>query len=182
MSEITTLLGDARGGDAAALQKVFALLYRELRHHAQGHLGRAGQTLSPTALVHEAWLRLVGNAQLALNDRHHFLACAASAMRAVWVDHVRARTALKRGGDAPAAPLDSPEALEVALPLHEGLLELDQALDRLDVLNPRQRQVVELRYFAGLEFADIAQLLDCAERTAKREWERARAFLHAQLD
>jgi RNA polymerase sigma factor (TIGR02999 family) len=181
MGEITELLQQARGRDPAVLKQVYALLFAELKRHAQLQLGRPGQTLSPTVLVNESYLRLAGNAALSLNDRHHFLACAAAAMRAIWVDHVRRSTAQKRGSGEAALALDSAEALSVAVPEEADLLALDQALDRLDQVNPRQRELVELRWFAGLEFAAIAELLEISERTAKREWERARAFLHAQL-
>jgi RNA polymerase sigma factor (TIGR02999 family) len=179
MSEITELLARART-DADALGRVFTLLYDELRRLAKSS-GGAERTLSPTVLIHEAYLRLLGNAQLALNDRHHFLACAARAMRVVWVDSVRRRTALKRGGNQHDLSLEAAQFVPAPVQLSGELLALDEALDRLDALNARQREVVELRYFAGLEFAEIAELLGVSERTAKREWERARAFLHAQM-
>ena len=94
---------------------------------------------------------------------------------------IRRSTALKRGGPGEDAPLELAEHVPATLPVGAEMLQLDQALDRLDALSPRQREVVELRYFAGLEFAEIAALLECSERTAKREWERARAFLYTQL-
>lgn len=181
VSEITELLVRVRGGDAAALGRVFDALYEELRRLARRTVDDGQRTLSPTVLIHEAYLRLLGNEQLALNDRHHFLSCAARAMRAISVDHVRRATAIKRGGPGHDAPLELAESVPDALPTGAELLVLDQALDRLDALSPRQREVVELRYFAGLEFAEIATLLAVSERTAKREWERARAFLHTQL-
>ena len=180
MSEVTDLLVRGRS-DPGALGRVFTLLYDELRRLAKANLGSGEKTLSPTVLIHEAYLRLLGNAQLALNDRHHFLACAARAMRVIWVDNVRRRTALKRGGPNEDLPLDLAELVPAPLQLTGELLSLDEALNRLDTLNSRQREVVELRYFGGLEFAEIAQLLECSERTAKREWERARAFLYAQM-
>jgi len=180
MSEVTDLLVRGRS-DPGALGRVFTLLYDELRRLAKANVGSGEKTLSPTVLIHEAYLRLLGNAQLALNDRHHFLACAARAMRVIWVDNVRRRTALKRGGPNEDLPLDLAELVPAPLQLSGELLSLDEALNRLDTLNPRQREVVELRYFGGLEFAEIAQLLECSERTAKREWERARAFLYVQM-
>jgi RNA polymerase sigma factor (TIGR02999 family) len=178
--EITQLLSQART-DQQALGKVFVLLYEELRRLAKSNASAADKTLSPTVLIHEAYLRLLGNAQLSLNDRRHFLACAARAMRAIWIDHVRRGTALKRGGAVQDLPLDMAEWVPDSMQSSEESLALDQALDRLDTLNRRQREVVELHYFAGLEFAEIAELLDCSERTAKREWERARAFLYTQM-
>lgn len=180
MSEVTDLLTRART-DADALGQVFTLLYGELRRLAKANLGSGERTLSPTVLIHEAYLRLLGNEQLALNDRHHFLACASRAMRVIWVDNVRRRTALKRGGANEDLPLEMAEMVPAHAQLSGELLALDEALNRLDVLNTRQREVVELRYFGGLEFAEIAELLECSERTAKREWERARAFLYAQM-
>lgn len=181
MSEVTDLLVRARGGNSEALGQVFTVLYDELRRMAKSSLGAPERTLTPTVLIHEAYLRLLGNSQLTLNDRHHFMACAARAMRAIWVDHIRRSTALKRGGPGQDAPIEVAELIPAPLPSSEDVLILDQALDRLNELNPRQREVVELRYFAGVEFAEIAELLGCSERTAKREWERARAFLYAQM-
>ena len=181
MTEITDLLVQARAGKPEALGRVFALLYDELRRLASSSLSGNEKTLSPTMLIHEAYLRLLGSTDLALNDRRHFLACAARAMRAVWVDHVRRATALKRGGPGFDAPLEVVDGIAHALHPSEDWLALDQALDQLDAISTRQREVVELRYFAGLEFAEIATLLDVSERTAKREWERARAFLHALM-
>ena len=180
MGEVTELLIRARN-DNQALGRVFALLYDELRRLARSSTGGAEKTLTPTVLIHEAYLRLLGNAQLALNDRRHFLACAARAMRVVCVDHVRHATALKRGGPGHDLPLEMAELVPTAAQSGEELLILDAALNRLDEVDSRQREVVELRYFGGLEFAEIARLLDCSERTAKREWERARAFLYAQM-
>lgn len=181
MSEVTDLLVRARAGSPDALNEVFTRLYPELRRLARSHLSAGERTLTPTVLIHEAYLRLLGNAQLTLNDRHHFLACAARAMRAIWVDHVRRSTALKRGGPGQDAPLEAAELVPDTLQVDVEFLALDQALSRLEVLSPRQCEVVELRYFVGLEFAEIAEMLSCSERTAKREWERARAFLYARM-
>lgn len=180
MSEITELLAQSHS-NPDALSRVFVLLYDELKRVARSSLGGGEKTLSPTVLIHETYLRLLGNEQLLLNDRHHFLSCAARAMRVIWVDHARRSTALKRGGHAQNLPLEKAELVPSALQPSEEMLELDQALDRLDKLNSRQREVVELRYFAGLEFSEISELLSCSERTAKREWERARAFLYSQM-
>ncbi len=180
MSEITQWLQQARSGDPAALGRVFDELYPELKRIARARSEGGERTLSPTVLINEAYMRLLGNATLSLSDRRHFLACAARAMRAVVVDHVRRRTADKRGGPQADLSLD-------ALPIQLGQVEdaavlaLDSALQALDAVNPRQREVVELRYFGGLEFSEVAALLDCSERTAKREWERARAFLYANM-
>ncbi len=181
MSEITSLLNAASAGDRGALDAVFARLYPELRRLAAGQLGGPERTLSPTVLVNEAYLRLIGNATLSLNDRRHFLATAATAMRAVWVDHARRACADKRGGGAAHAALEAADQVVAGGGLDLDVLAIDQALGRLDAINPRQREIVEMRYFGGLEFAEIAELFACSERTAKREWERARAFLYANL-
>lgn len=181
MTEITQLLASAREGGAEQIEKVFTLLYSELRQLAASRLSNGNQTLTPTALVHEAFLKLTANRDLSLNDRRHFFACAARSMRCIIIDHARRRSADRRGGGFVQITLN--EGL-VGEPGPQGdveLLSLDQALDRLDQISPRQREVVELHYFAGLTFGQIAALHECTERTSLREWERARAFLHAQL-
>jgi RNA polymerase sigma factor (TIGR02999 family) len=180
MGEITQWLRAAGGGDAHALGQVFDQLYPTLRRIARGCVQAGERSLTPTALVHEAYVSLIGNRRLTLNDRRHFLACAARAMRAIMIDHARRRSAAKRGGRVADLPLDAID-FQIAAPHDdEALLALDESLDLLQQVNPRQREVVELRYFIGLEFVQVAELLGCSERTAKREWERARAFLHAQ--
>ncbi len=181
MGDITVLLAAARDGDNTALGQVFDRLYPELRSIARARVAAGERTLTPTVLVHETFLRLIGNTELALNDRRHFLACAARAMRTIVIDQVRRRSAAKRGGAVVDLSLDAVSFQLAATDSDEDLLALDDALDQLNAVNPRQREVVELHYFAGLAFPTLAQLLDCSERTAKREWERARAFLHAQL-
>jgi len=180
MGEITELLARSAGGDAAAMDAVFARVYPELRRLAQSQLGRGEHTLTPTALVHEAYLRLLGAAALPLTGRRHFFACAARAMRNILIDHLRAATADKRGGGR--EPL-TPEGLAAeASGFSPHLLDLDRAMDQLDANSPRQREVVELHFFAGLTYAEIAELHEVSERTVIRDWHRARAFLHAQLD
>lgn len=182
MSEITQLLASARDGEPDQVEKVFALLYDELRQLAASRLGNGNQTLSPTALVHEVFLRLTANQDLNLNDRRHFFACAARSMRCIIIDHARRASAERRGGDLARITLNEGLIGEGGAGTDADLLSLDQALDRLDQVDPRQCEVVELHYFAGLTFAEIAALHECTERTALRQWERARAFLHAQLD
>lgn len=180
MSEITEWLAQARGGDRASLDRVFAALYPELRRLAQSRLTSGEHTLSATALVHESYVRLARNQQLDLLDRHHFMACAARAMRAVVVDQHRASHADKRGAGAPTITLGA--ALGEADETGVDLLALDQALDRLDALDPAQRELVELHFFGGVEFQQIAQARAVNEKTVRRQWQRARAFLLAQLD
>jgi RNA polymerase sigma factor (TIGR02999 family) len=176
--EITQLLVRARQGEPEQLAQVFAALYPELLRMARMRLSSPEATLTPTVLVHEAFLRLTGGS-IRLNDRHHFFACAARAMRSIMVDAARARAASKRGGGAPAITLT-----ERLLPVAEHdieVLSLDQVLEEMRERRPRQVEIVELHYFAGFGFAEIGELLECSERTVKREWERARAYLHARL-
>lgn len=177
-TQITQLLKQAESGDAASLAAVFESLYPELRRLAAARLRGAGHTITPTVLVHEFYLRLSEGQGLSLSSRRHFFAAAAKAMRWIVVDQARRRGADKRGGGLQAVTLSermaaAPDDAEI-LALHEGL----EVLDRID---PRRREVVELRYFVGLEFSEVAELLECSERTAKRDWARARALLHALL-
>lgn len=182
MGEITELLARSATGDGAALDAVFREVYPELRRLAASRLGRGEQTLTPTVLVHEAYLKLIGANALSLSGRRHFFACAARAMRNIVIDRLRSATADKRGGTSRAAILDTlvPDEAEGIEPSPQ-LLDLDRALDELDAVNPRQREVVELHFFGGLTYAEIAELMGCVERTVIREWQRARAFLHSQL-
>lgn len=178
VAEITQLLRKAEDGDGTSLDAVFRALYPELRLLAAARLRGNQDTLSPTVLVNEFYLRLHDGGPLSLNSRHHFFAAAAKAMRWIIVDQARRRSAAKRGGDLVEVTLS--ERLsgksqdEEVLALHEGL-------DALDAISPRRREIVELRYFGGFEFREVAELLGCSERTAKREWAHARAFLHAWL-
>lgn len=174
---ITALLQRLSAGEREVHADLLPLVYADLRRIAARHLAgeRAGHTLSPTALVHEAWLRLSAETAFAPEDRRAFFAIAARRMRQVLVDHARRRDAAKRGGG---------ERAEVTLSglVEDGgdridVLALDQALERLEAADPRKAQVVELRYFAGLEMTDIAELLDVSRATAQRDWEVARAFL-----
>jgi RNA polymerase sigma factor (TIGR02999 family) len=179
VNEITQLLEAVQGGDREALARVFSQLYPDLRTIARTRVGSNPRTLTPTVLVHEAFVRLIKAHRLDLHDRRHFFACAARAMHAVAVDHLRRRVADKRNGGDAAQALD--EALALAPDASFDRLGIDQALRRLDAISPRQREIVELRFFGGFEFEEIADIVGCSLRTAKRDWERARAFLHAQL-
>jgi RNA polymerase sigma factor (TIGR02999 family) len=176
--EVTRLLAAARAGDQESLDRVFPIIYDELRGLARRQLRReqAPRTIQATALVHEAYLKLAGGRAVRASDRGHLVAIAARAMRQVLVDEARRRTAAKRGGNVlnttlsdQAGPLDLDP---------EELLTLDQAIERLE---PRQRRVVELRFFAGMEEEEIAQLLDISERTVRRDWVKARAWLYRSL-
>ncbi|MBB1088779.1 sigma-70 family RNA polymerase sigma factor [Lysobacter sp. SG-8] len=180
-ADITRMLGAARGGDRAALDNVLATLYQELHGMARRQLaGQHGQTLDATALVHEAYIKLIGRREAQFDDRAHFFAYAASAMRSVVVDYARQRLAQKRGGDLHRVT-DLPEDLEGGLRLDEETLGLDIALTRLADVDARLAQVVELRYFGGLSELEIAGLLDRSERSIRRDWQKARMFLLASL-
>ena len=181
-AEITQWLHAARGGDREALDRVLGALYEELHSMARRQLaGQQEQTLDATALVHEAYLKLIGSHGAQFGDRAHFFAYAATAMRSVVVDHVRQRLAVKRGGDMERVT-ELPEDAEGAIRLDEDLLALDRALDRLAAVDPRLAQVVELRYFGGLSELEIAALQERSERSIRRDWQKARMFLLASLD
>lgn len=172
--EVTRLLQAARDGDRAALDRVVAQVYDDLHHMAKRQLARelGAPALEPTSLVHEAYLKLAGHVPRAV-DRGHFLAIAAHAMRQVLVDHARERRAAKRGPDWARTTLSGGDwVLQVDA---DSLLALDEALERLD---PRQRQVVECRFFAGMDDAEIADALGVTTRTVRRDWVKARAWLN----
>lgn len=179
--EITTLLAAAGAGDRGASDRLFEAVYAELRRIARRQRAAAAPsaTLSTTALVHEAYLKLSGEARWSVEDRRHFFALAARAMRHVLVDHVRRRGRLKRGGGALALEL---EAEEIAAPDRgEELVALDDALGRLESVEPELAQLVEWRFFAGLSVEEIAELVGVSDRTVKRRWRSARAFLYQDL-
>jgi RNA polymerase sigma factor (TIGR02999 family) len=179
--EITRLLISISEGDRNALNHLFPVVYAELRalaHRQLVHI-RPGDTLQTTALVHEAYLKLVGTDRPEWHDRRHFFAVASRAMRQISVDYARARGTQKRGGNAPTLTLDE-ERLPIADRAHE-LVQLDQALTELESLSARQGQVVELRFFGGLTVEETAAVMDVSERTVKREWQKARAFLFDAL-
>jgi len=184
--EITRLLSAAREGDRAASDALFASVYRELHRLAHAQLsarGRPGDTLDTTALVHEAYLRLAQPAGLSAEDRAHFFNLAARVMRHVVVDYARRRDAGKRSGEMVRIEVGGPgePAAEDDSRLTEDLLALDAALEHLEAESPRLARLVELRFFAGLGFAEIAEVFGFNERTAKRDWRKARAFLLAEL-
>lgn len=180
--EVTALLGGWSRGEAAALDRLVPLVYDELRRLAGALLRheREGHTLQPTALVHEAFLRLLGERRVDAPTRARFFAVAATAMRRVLVDHARTRRRLKRGGGETAVAL--PEELAGETPLAPiDVLALDVALDRLAGLDPQQVRIVELRYFAGLSIEETAALVGASPATVKRDWTSARAFLLREL-
>ncbi len=175
--DVTRLLEAVRGGERNALDRLLPIVYEELRVVAGRQLGRErpDHTLHATALVHEAYVKLAGGGVDAV-DRAHFLAIAARAMRQVLVDHARRRMAAKRGGDWAVTTLSDGHNPVDFRP--EEMLALDRALERLE---PRQRQVVEYRFFAGMEEAEIAAVLGVSERTVRRDWVKARAWLYKEL-
>ncbi|MDX1419428.1 MAG: ECF-type sigma factor [Rubricoccaceae bacterium] len=168
-----------RAGDVAALDELYAHLYDALRDAAQRQLAHRHATLQATELVHEAYGKLAGRPLPHLEDEAHLLAVAARAMRQVLVDHARRRLTEKRGGDYAPTTLTN-QHLGISCPL-DDVLTLDAALDRLDRLNPRLRQTVELRFFGGLTEEETAAVLGCTERTVRRDWTKARLFLHREL-
>lgn len=181
IAEITEWLEAAREGDRGALDRVLATLYHELHAMARRQLaGQQAHTLDATALVHEAYLKLVGRRTAQFDDRAHFFAYAASAMRSVVVDYARQRMAQKRGGDLHRVT-ELPEEVEGGLRLDEETLSLDTALTRLAAVDERLAKVVELRYFAGLSELEIAALLKRSERSIRRDWQKARLYLLASL-
>jgi RNA polymerase sigma factor (TIGR02999 family) len=184
--EITRLLSEARGGDRAAADALFASVYRELHRLAHAQLtarGRPGDTLDTTALVHESYLRLAQPENISAADRAHFFNLAARVMRHVVVDYARQRNAAKRSGEEIRLEVGGPLELAAAddARLTEDLLALDAALQRLQAESPRLARLVELRFFAGLGFTEIGEVTGLTERTAKRDWRKARAFLLAEL-
>jgi len=179
--DLTRLLLAWSDGDETALQRLMPLVYSELRRLAERYMGRerAGHTLQTTALINETYLRLVGARDVHWQNRAHFYAVSAGAMRRILVDFARARKNLKRGGGARPVPLD--EQVLAGLTRSADLLALDEALERLAALSPRQGRVVELRYFGGMTEQEVAEVLHVSSRTVRSDWQLARAWLHREL-
>jgi len=177
--EITTLLAALRRGDASAMERLMPLVYGDLHRRARHQLRRLPQaTLSPTGLVHEAYLKLVGSSA-DWQDRNHFFAVASKAMRGVVVDYARRRSAKKRGGLARPVALD-----EAVLRVEENaaeILGIHEALERLATVDERLSDLVELRFFGGLSIDEAAGVLKVSDRTAKRDWTKARTLLFQML-
>lgn len=180
--DVTLLLQAATAGEPGAVRDLFAAVYDDLRRRARAHLARErpGHTLQPTALVHEAFMRLVDQDRAVWQNRAHFLAVAAQAMRRILVDHARARNSLKRPGGKVHLVLDEALVLgdEAADPV---VIALDDALRQLERDEPQVAQVVELRFFGGLTQEECAQLLGISRRTVCRHWDYAQAWLYREL-
>ena len=179
--EITELLAEWSQGDPDALERLMPLVFEDLRQLARKHFRREpeGHTLQPTALVHEVYVRLVGQRKVEWQNRAQFFAFAAMLMRRILVDHAKARRTAKRGGKVQKLPLD--ETLVAAAGTDVDLVALDQALTALEAIDPRQARVVELRYFVGLTQEEVADVLDISVSTVKREWNTARLWLLQRL-
>ena len=179
--QITMLLGRLRDGDRDAADALLPLIYSELHRIAEAHMRRErpDHTLQATALVNEAYMKLVGQSEASWNDRGHFLAVAATAMRRILVNHARSRGRLKRGGDRRRQGLE--DVATLAGQPDVDLVALDEALTRLSSFDERKARVVEYRYFGGLSIEDTSNLLGISVATVKRDWEMARAWLLREL-
>jgi RNA polymerase sigma factor (TIGR02999 family) len=179
--EVTQLLCLWSTGDRAALESLMEVVYAELRHLAHSYLRRErqGHTLQSTALVHEAYLRLINQNDVSWQNRAHFFGIAASMMRRILIDHARSRQASKRGAGIPLLKLD--DAVAGSGPRDLDLVALDRALEKLTRIDPQQSRIVELRFFAGLSIEDTAEVLNISPATVKREWAMAKAWLYREM-
>jgi RNA polymerase sigma factor (TIGR02999 family) len=179
--DVTEVLAQIRGGDKRAADKLLPLVYDEFRALARHYLSqeRANHTLQPTALVHEAYMKLVDQTRVDWQGRSHFFAVAAQAMRRILVDHARSRQREKRGGGRARVMLD--EAVALSPQKDEDVLALDEALEKLAKLDARQAKVVELRFFGGLDVEEVAEALGVSKRTVEGDWTFARAWLSREL-
>jgi RNA polymerase sigma factor (TIGR02999 family) len=180
--EVTQLLVAWGNGDQAALEQLTPLIYSELHQMAHRHLGRErrGHTLQTTALVHEAYLRLIDQNEVRWQNRAHFFAIAAQMMRRILVDYARARNVAKRGGGARQVSLD--EALEVSDERAADVIALDEALAALAELDPRKSRIIELRFFGGLSIEETAEVLGVSPGTVMRDWTFAKAWLQREIN
>jgi RNA polymerase sigma factor (TIGR02999 family) len=179
--DVTQVLEQIRNGDERAADKLLPLVYDEFRALARHYLAqeRANHTLQPTALVHEAYMKLVDQSRVDWQGRSHFFAVAAQAMRRILVDHARSRQREKRGGGRARVVLD--EAVALSPQKDEDVIALDEALEQLAKLDPRQAKVVELRFFGGLSVEEVAHTLGVSKRTVEGDWTFARAWLSREL-
>jgi RNA polymerase sigma factor (TIGR02999 family) len=179
--EITQLLIAWNQGDQRARDELMPLIYNELRRLARSHLRREriNHTLQPTALVHEAFLRLIDQSQVNWQNRAHFFGAAARLMRQILINHAEARRAAKRGGEAERISLNDVDQFTVEQGL--DLAALNGAMEKLEQIDPPQSRIVELRYFSGLTIEEIAEVMGISPATVKREWSTARAWLRREL-
>lgn len=180
-NDATRLLGELRNGSEDAVAKLVPLLYRELRRMAAAYLSgeRRNHTLQPTALVHEAYLRLVHQENVQWQNRQHFFGVAAQVMRRILVDHARGHQAVKRGGAVPKVSLE--KAIVISKERNAELLALDEALTRLATVDHQQARIIELRFFGGLTVEETAQALGISPATVKRDWNMAKAWLNREV-
>ncbi len=179
--EVTEILEKWRGGDKGAAEQLFPLVYDELKRQARNFLWRerSDHTLQPTALVHEAYLKMVDQTNLSAENRSHFFGIASRMMRQILVDHARRHNAEKRGG---AAQRFSIEDIDVMPQNAAGdLLELNEALEKLEAIDERKSKVVEMRFFGGMKEAEIAEVLGVTEKTVRRDWQFAKLWLFREL-
>lgn len=181
MSEVTQILVSIEQGDPRAADRLLPLVYEELRKLAASKMAReaAGQTLQPTALVHEAWLRLAGDDAPAWANRAHFFSAAAEAMRRILIDNARRRKAARHGGGRVRVELE--ESQLPAPPEDDQILAIDEALERFSALDRQKAELVKLRYFVGMTIEEAARAMGISEATAKRWWDYARAWLRAEV-
>jgi RNA polymerase sigma factor (TIGR02999 family) len=177
MSDITLMLQAVARGERQASSDLLPLVYEELRHLAAARMAResSGQTLQPTALVHEAWLRLVGEGHRSWENRAHFFGAAAEAMRRILIENARRKSRLKRGGDQLRVDIDDVD-LAATTP-DDKILLIDEALERLKTADPDKAKIVVLKFFGGLTNQEVAQSLDVNERTVERQWAFAKAWM-----
>jgi RNA polymerase sigma factor (TIGR02999 family) len=181
MSDVTRILESAQNGDPNAADELLPLVYEELRRLAISRMANeaAGQTLQPTALVHEAWLRLVGNENRKWDGRSHFFAAAAEAMRRILIERARRKRAVRHGGDHQRVDL---QEVDLALPTDDDqCLAISEALDQLAVNHKVEAELVKLRYFVGMTIEEAAEVLNISPRTAKYYWTHARAWLFQKI-
>ena len=182
MNDVTRILDAIGGGDPHAAGELLPLVYEELRRLAAHKMAneRPGQTLQPTALVHEAWLRLIGNEEVRWDGRAHFFGAAAEAMRRILIDNARRKKALRHGGGQQRVELEAADGA-VAAAQDDELLALHGALEKFAARDPQKAELVKLRYFAGLSIREAADVLRISEPTAKRHWTYARAWLFNEI-
>jgi RNA polymerase sigma factor (TIGR02999 family) len=180
--QVTQILAAAGAGDERAAERLLPLVYEELRRLASVRMAHqpAGQTLQPTALVHEAWLRLVGSGRQSWESRRHFFSAAAEAMRHILIDRARKRQSQRHGGGQQRVDIDE---IELPAPIEEAtLLALNEAIDELEKADPEKAEVVKLKFFVGLSEREAAEVLGVSERTIERRWAFAQAWLFERME